>query len=617
MRGVLNVLAVLMFSAVLSHKTKRPLVTAIPTIFCFLMILLQFLGYLHCLSGIDGISLLIVGGSATYFLIQSRETRKAIYGYVFHPSSVVFALLVLWACFLNRNACASAWDDLNYWAASVRALFERNGLEGKYYTVSSGWGDYPLGMQLIAWWFVHCFSDGWSEKWVYIGYYVLLYAFIAPYFSEISRKWYSVLAAVAVGMLLPLVHQDGDVIFRLNADLLMAAVYGCCVCSILRFFAKEQRDMSWADVVSISIQLAGVVMIKSIGILWGISGGILYYLLRHTQDRGSESPADYQVRKIERFLLVPALLMYLSWILACKLLARETYLVNNLRSAEIMPVRWYLTQIKNFLYVVFLKPTAEIPIGKYSIGLSFGVLMFAPCLFFPYFWKYREERKKNIALFLFVLGVCGTYLLVLMVAYGTMFVYEPQAIDSVGRYLLPCIFLVKTVIWEIYESCPQKKPDKWYVPLLLTVAVLVSCNTGKLLQQFRDNDRNLHSYLQVQNGYREKFSAFYEQLENMNDRLNASVLYCAQDLSEYDRIHLCYLAEGTAVNLSTDLKPDSVAEQLTITHATHMILYDNGVYAQADYQRLMAPGEDFAFGVLYKVVTDAGKPKLSGKEDIA
>lgn len=615
MQGVLNVLAVLMLSAVLSQKTKRPLATAIPTAFCILMILLQVLGYLHCLSRIDGISLLIIGGSATYFLIQPRETRKAIYGYVFHPSSVVFALLVLWACFLNRNACASAWDDLNYWAASVRALFERNGLEGKYYTVSSGWGDYPLGMQLIAWWFVHSFCDGWSEKWVYIGYYVLLYAFIAPYFSEISWKWHSVLSAVVVGMLLPLVHLDGDVISRLNADLLIATAYGCCIFSILRLFEKKQRDISWVDVVTISVQLAGVVMIKSIGILWACSGAILYYLLRHMQNRGPESTADFPDRKMERFLLAPALLMYFSWILACKLLARETYLVNNLRSVETMPVRWYLVQIKNFFYAVFLKPATVIPVGEYSFGLSLGTLIFAPCLFFLYFWKHREERKKIFTLFLFVLAVCGTYLLVLLAAYGTMFVYEPQAINSVGRYLLPCIFLVKTVIWEIYENCPKKKPDKWYVPLLLAVVVLVSCNTGKLSQQIRESDLNLRRYLQVQNGYRERFSAFHEQLGNMNDRLNASVLYCAQDLSEYDRIHLCYLAEGTAVNLYTDLKPDSVAEQLANSHATHMVICENGVNTQTDYQQLMVPGETFTFGELYRIVTDEGKPALSGKKD--
>lgn len=417
-------------------------------------------------------------------------------------------------------------------------------------------------------------------------------------------------------MLLPLVHLDGDMISRLNADLLLAAVYGCCICSILRLFEKGQRDTSRADVVSISIQLAGAVMIKSIGILWAISGAILYYLLRHMQDRGPESPADYPGRKMERFLLVPALLMYLSWILACKLLARETYLVNNLRSVEIMPVRWYLRQMKSFLCVVFLKPATVIPVGEYSIGLSLGVLIFAPCLFFLYFRNHREERKKNTALFLFVLAVCGTYLLVLWVAYGTMFVYEPQAINSVGCYLLPCIFLVKTVIWEIYENCPQKKPDKWYVPLLLTVAVLVSCNTGKLPQQIRENDRNTHRYLQVQDGYRERFSSFYEQLGSMNDRLNASVLYCAQDLSEYDRIHLCYLAEGTAVNLYTDLKPDSVAEQLADTHATHMVICENGVYTQTDYQQLMVPGETFTFGVLYRIVTDEGKPELSGRKNV-
>lgn len=610
MRGIINVSAVLLSSAVLSQKTNRPIVTSIPTIWCMLMILLQLLSYGHGLNSIDWISVLIVIGSVAFFYRQRRTLRKTIKECLLHPSFAVLLLLIACAVFLNRNAFVSAWDDVNYWAASVRSLFERNGLEGKYYTVSAGWGDYPLGQQLIEWWFVHTFSGKWSEKWVYIGYYVLLFSFIASFFDGISHKWYSVLGAAIVGLLLAMVHIDDGNIQRLNADLLLAVAYGCCIYSILQLSEKKIEDTNWADVMSISIQLAGIVMIKSTGILWSISAAVLYYLLRNIRMKDADKPKKKETQWLDGALLAPAAVIYISWQLACKLLARETYLVNYLRSSEVISWEWHFVQAKKYLYMVFFKPAVQIPIGENTLGLSSGALIFIPCLFFLYLWKYREQRKKNVLLCLFVLTTIIVYLFILLYSYETMFVYEPQALNSVPRYLLPCTFLVKVVLWEIYENCPQKTPDKWYGPLIIGMILLLSYNTVKLPKQIKDNLSNVNAYPQAQNAYKERFSEFYEQLDNMEDRLNASVLYCSQDISEYDRIYLCYLAEGTAVNLCANLNPEEMSEQLTNMHATHVVICSNGEYCEMDYQELMSGEEGFTFGKLYKI-DETGKLALS------
>ena len=145
----------------------------------------------------------------------------------------------------------------------------------------------------------------------------------------------------------------------------------------------------------------------------------------------------------------------------------------------------------------------------------------------------------------------------------------------------------------------------------LALTLLVSYNVLHLPKAVYDSLFSKNTQYQVLDDYKLRYADFYEQLDNLEDRLNTSVLLCSQDISEYDRIHINYLSEGTAINLCKTVNPEEAAGQILRSHATHVFVCPGGEYTEADYQSLMAEGKTFAFGVLYQVTAGENGVVLS------
>ena len=73
----------------------------------------------------------------------------------FAPSAIAAMVLLTGAVLLTGNKIATWWDDLNFWATDVKALYALDGFAAKYTNAASEFGDYPPGIQLLKWWFVH------------------------------------------------------------------------------------------------------------------------------------------------------------------------------------------------------------------------------------------------------------------------------------------------------------------------------------------------------------------------------------------------------------------------------------------------------------------------------
>ena len=169
MNTLINISAFLLMTLVISRKTQRGFVTAIPTVWCILMVTLLPLAYVNALPVIDYLSAFVVICLGIYLIRSKAGFRQVVKEAITQPATIVFLLSLGLVVLLNINAVICSWDDINYWATTVRSFFIHNGLEARYCNVASGWGDYPVGQQLIEWWFMHTFGNEWRENLLFIG----------------------------------------------------------------------------------------------------------------------------------------------------------------------------------------------------------------------------------------------------------------------------------------------------------------------------------------------------------------------------------------------------------------------------------------------------------------
>lgn len=610
MSGILACASIALLAVVISLKTKREWVSSIPVSWCVLMLVLQLLCCFNRLHWIDGISYIFLVLAGGYVLAACKNRGGTPLKEIFWKSStIVYFLMIIGVVVLNRYTMVASWDDVNYWAASTRAIFERNGLEGKYLNVGSGWGDYPLGQQLIEWWFVHSFSGDWQEKLLFIGYQILLCSFVVPFFTFIKFRIVSIAASALISLVL--IHIGRGAAQILNADVLLGIMYGYCVYYILQITREKRNKAEKYDLCALSILLAGVAMIKSIGILWSILAMVIYYLLR-----GYDIEVN-QKRKLRRkciILLLPMLVACGFWRVVCIAYARNTYLVNLLVYAQVISIKRHVEQAFSFCKAVMLDSAISWNLGGYYVGLSLGTLILVPCLLFIYVRKHRiYEYNRFKVLSLYTIGVFIGYFVVLLYAYETMFVYEFQTdstamVSSLLRYLTPCIILVRVVLWEMYHTWPAVGRDKWYVHFAIGLIIVSMVNTGALSKQMTLAFAKDEAYEKTRGAYEERYAEFYEQLFAIENRMDVAVCYFDKEMEEYDRIHLNYLAQGTAVNLSRDMEPESVRAYMHNSHGTHAVICRNDLYSEADYQCLMQEGNEFEFDRIYVIVNNGEEP---------
>lgn len=188
-------------------------------------------------------------------LFLSGEKKKKLFAQLrelfFAPSAIAAMVLLTGAVLLTGNKIATWWDDLNFWATDVKALYALDGFAAKYTNAASEFGDYPPGIQLLKWWFVHLKPDGFSEGLMFAGYYFGVFVFLTPLLSRLDealqtdRRTVKQLFWTVVLVVCLAAFPSMTETFYLGgmcADLVMAVIYGVILMSCL-----EDRAVPGAD----------------------------------------------------------------------------------------------------------------------------------------------------------------------------------------------------------------------------------------------------------------------------------------------------------------------------------------------------------------------------------
>ena len=160
---LLNIIAFFIVTIWVAYKSKECMAEVVPVTACGLIFVLYILAYFRRLSLIDGISIGIIFISLCFFFKLDKGKRKEfgdeVKKLVYNPIHVMIVCSILVVSFLVKDRIALWWDDINFWATDVKSIYYLNGFAGKYGNAAPEFGDYPPGVQLFKWWFLHFIQE--------------------------------------------------------------------------------------------------------------------------------------------------------------------------------------------------------------------------------------------------------------------------------------------------------------------------------------------------------------------------------------------------------------------------------------------------------------------------
>lgn len=386
------------------------LLEVLPLLWSVLAFLLYGLCYARCLSAVDfcAVVLALLFGAGLFWLRKDFRTWRRKEGRL--RQVFLLAAVAALCVAVNWQSTVSFQDDLNYWATSTYALYSRNGLEVMHANVSRGYGDYPLGVQLLEWWFMHVFSGGWHDRWLYIAYDLLLFSFVLPVFRHMKGKWYTIPVYILAALLLTSFSYNH---YGLSPDAIMGVVYANCLLCAIRAWNGENRKHF--QEISITAQLYMLTMTKSIGIFWAILAVIFYMLQMTRRAQCGINKICYRETIFQGMVMfLPALSSYAMWHYACSALDRTTYLTQNLRTIQLVWNTELVKLVRDYFYSLVNADS----LFKKSLLIElliFGIVYYFLCII----WKNKKKFVVSTAIFLF----CTTwlYLLILLYSLPTMF----------------------------------------------------------------------------------------------------------------------------------------------------------------------------------------------------
>ena len=268
---ILHIIAVFASILFLAYLFRVSLVEAMPVFTCLLIFVLYALAMVGRLSWIDGIAAAAIVSFGIMLAVMRRERRKhfgkVCLDNVTQPSflTAVFLLTVVVVC--TSGKAVTWWDDINFWAADVKALYFLDGFAGKYANVASEFGDYPPAAQLMKWWFLHLNPREYQEGLAFAGYYALNLVFMLPLLRGLKGRNAAVMAGMAAALwFLPSIAEvygyDG-----FCADLTMACIYGSFLYAVTD--TGRETGIHFYD-VRLALYLGILVLVKSIGFVWAL-----------------------------------------------------------------------------------------------------------------------------------------------------------------------------------------------------------------------------------------------------------------------------------------------------------------------------------------------------------
>ena len=627
--AVVLLAAFLMIACLLALRFEKQLTAVLPLATCILILILYVLAFFRRLSWIDYFSTAIVVGAVLRVLFLSGEKKKKLFAQLrelfFAPSAIAAMVLLTGAVLLTGNKIATWWDDLNFWATDVKALYALDGFAAKYTNAASEFGDYPPGIQLLKWWFVHLKPDGFSEGLMFAGYYFGVFVFLTPLLSRLDealqtdRRTVKQLFWTVVLVVCLAAFPSMTETFYLGgmcADLVMAVIYGVILMSCLEDRAVLGADTAAADTATadiadaasrsrafsnlrIALYLGVLVLVKSVGFLWAAFALVFVWFWR------LHGAADKK-KEIRQLLCITALPAVSggSWMLFCLLMKR----VAKLTGAAVSMASGNLP--------ILLEGTVQKLLHAYAEAFAARAL-------------HRDGFSwigvSALALFVYVPLTGIVFYGINLVSHLTIFATETQYLEATGmiasieRYSAP--FTVGT-LYLLFGIFLERSPRLWgkispYAAL--AAAVLLCANWGAVYDGMIGYRQRLDDDLQARsNMITEASEEFLEKMSKQDVGSGMRVLYLknAQDAAQWVRnTYISFEASPVSVlfgGIGEDTTSGQVWELVQASHAGYLYADET----DEALKELFAPyTEEFAWKTLYRIQMNDGTLTLERAEE--
>jgi hypothetical protein len=667
--AVVLLAAFLMIACLLALRFEKQLTAVLPLATCILILILYVLAFFRRLSWIDYFSTAIVVGAVLRVLFLSGEKKKKLFAQLrelfFAPSAIAAMVLLTGAVLLTGNKIATWWDDLNFWATDVKALYALDGFAAKYTNAASEFGDYPPGIQLLKWWFVHLKPDGFSEGLMFAGYYFGVFVFLTPLLSRLDealqtdRRTVKQLFWTVVLVVCLAAFPSMTETFYLGgmcADLVMAVIYGVILMSCLEDRAAPGADTAAADTAAadtatadtaaadtatadiadaasrsrtfsnlrIALYLGVLVLVKSVGFLWAAFALVFVWFWR------LHGAADKK-KEIRQLLCITALPAVSggSWMLFCLLMKR----VAKLTGAAVSMASGNLPILLEGTVQKLLHAYAEAFAARALHRDGFSWIGVSALALFVIFligiaWLYRRKlltKTERNFLFVYVPLTGIVFYGINLVSHLTIFATETQYLEATGmiasieRYSAP--FTVGT-LYLLFGIFLERSPRLWgkispYAAL--AAAVLLCANWGAVYDGMIGYRQRLDDDLQARsNMITEASEEFLDKMSKQDVGSGMRVLYLenVQDAAQWVRnTYISFEASPVSVlfgGIGEDTTSGQVWELVQASHAGYLYADET----DEALKELFAPyTEEFARKTLYRIQINDGTLILERAEE--
>lgn len=609
---LLNIVAFLIISIFIALKTKENMAEVFPITTCGLVFVLYVMAYFRSLSAIDFFSIGIVLYSAFIIAkadkVKRGEYIKEVKDLLFHPVTIMILVVVITVSFLVQGRIALWWDDLNFWATDVKSIYYLDGFAGKYGNAAPEFGDYPPGVQLFKWWFLHFNPNEYKEGLMFAGYYTLNVLLLSPLFAKMKRLSNPILNGMqfVFGGICILVLPSVVETFYLEgtcSDLPMGISFGVFLWSVFDEKNHSLKFSYWRQVLSLSL----VMICKNTGFQWVIYG-LLFLLLYHLVLCQEEGKGVF-IRFL-KITLIP-LVVEVSWLLNCLVKRRVAKLTGagiKMAVSGVVPnVDYRMELVKNYFQGFIMEPIHR----QNTIGIDLSVLIYILlAMVLIVFYKKQKiisKKERNFLIIFFLLMAIISYGITL-VAHLTIFVTELQYLEakvmtaSIERYGAPFTIGFLYVVWGIWVT----RKHKWnnYAYTIAILSIYLCAQWPGVYNAFWGYQREVELKKNERDAMVEEARTFEEKTKDIWKERGTRVLYM-RDGSKNHRVKDTYINYEVAPlgvvygDITENLyQPDACRQIIEQSHAKYLYADDSTLNEKMLFTEIV---EDFNYKTLYEV----------------
>lgn len=618
---LLNIIAFLIVTICIAYKSKENMAEVFPITACGLIFCLYVLAYFRCLSWIDGISIVILGYCFWQFFKSNDSKRKEWINVskeiLFQPVTWMILFAAVAVSFLTIDRIALWWDDVNFWATDVKSIYYFNGFAGKYGNVAPEFGDYPPGVQLFKWWFLHFNPNEFKEGFMFAGYYVLNILLLSPLFAKMKsvKNWILNGVQYLVGAVCLFVLPGVIETFYLEgtcSDLPMGIAYGLFLWSVIDEKNHNLKFSYCRQIFALSL----VVICKNTGFQWVIYG-LIFWITYHWF-MWKEAPKNI-LKGLVGIAVLPAVLEG-SWLLSCLLKRRVAKLtgagIKMAVSGVVPAVDYRMDLVKYFMQGFVLEPIHRQ--NTVGIDLTVFVFIFLSVVLLLVGAKEGILSKKERNVLLTFWGISGVLSYgITLVAHLTIFVTELQYLEatvmtaSIERYGVPFTMGLLYVLWGMWVNREHRWKGYSYVTAMAFVCLCTQWpGTYHALFGYRSE---LESKKEERELMTEEADVFAQKTSDIWKEKGTRVLYL-RDGSKNHHVkdtYVNYRVSPLGVvygNVAEDLtKGDSCKRLIEESHAMYLYADKTQIDSKSLFNQMT---EEFTYETLYKIDVQGGEIKL-------